>query len=290
MSYVYISYSRKDSLIAELISRELVNNDIDIWIDKVGIEGGMNWQSEILQAINHAFAVVVLLSENSVNSDFIRYEIGYSLGRGDLLIIPVITGNFDFESIPSMLRAIQWLQLTPPYKESITQLVDAIKLRQTQFIEGVEKPTQEELAREQSQLETEIKRQERVFIAYSRSQKVTAKRLSEILYKNEMPNFWDIKIKAGAVWRQTIQKALDDCTHLVVIWTNDAAKSDEVEREVSYALSEGKIIIPLLSKDIPKLPYHLHGFQYVVFEEDISLVEQDLIEAIEFNSTEDLWN
>lgn len=129
----------------------------------------------------------------------------------------------------------------------------------------------------------------RIFIAYSRKQRDIAKALSEFLGRNGKPHFWDAKIHAGATWRQTIQKALEDCTHLIVVWTKEASESDEVEREVSYALAKGKVIIPILSRDIPELPYHLYGFHYVVFDEDLSSIQNDLIRAIESVSNDDIW-
>lgn len=92
------------------------------------------------------------------------------------------------------------------------------------------------------------------------------------------------------MWRQTIQKALDDTTHLVVLWTSEAASSDEVEREVSYALAERKVIVPILGKEVPKLPYHLHGLHYIVLEDDVSKLENELLKAIDEHAIdEDIW-
>ena len=91
------------------------------------------------------------------------------------------------------------------------------------------------------------------------------------------------------MWRQTIQRALDDASHVVVLWTPDAAQSDEVEREVSYALAEKKVIIPLLSREIPKLPYHLYSLHYIVLDEDMEMIEAELLHAIAQFSEDDLW-
>ena len=77
---------------------------------------------------------------------------------------------------------------------------------------------------------------------------------------------------------------------MVVIWTTEAAQSNEVEREVSYALAEHKVIVPLLSKEIPKLPYHLHGLHYIVLQDDLAKIEEPLLDAIaKFADDEDIW-
>ena len=50
------------------------------------------------------------------------------------------------------------------------------------------------------------------------------------------------------------------------------------------------MIVPILSKEIPKLPYHLHGLHYIVLEEDLSKIEVDLLKAIaQFSADEDIW-
>ncbi|MBC7869932.1 MAG: toll/interleukin-1 receptor domain-containing protein, partial [Chitinophagaceae bacterium] len=151
-------------------------------------------------------------------------------------------------------------------------------------------PTPDEIA-EHKQRALIAPSTERIFLAYSRKQAIIAKELYELLVRRDKAVFYDAKIHAGATWRQTIQKALDDATHLVVIWTPDAAQSDEVEREVSYALAERKVIVPILSKEIPKLPYHLHGLHYIILKEDIKSLEAELLKAIgQHSDDEDIWH
>jgi hypothetical protein len=65
---------------------------------------------------------------------------------------------------------------------------------------------------------------------------------------------------------------------------------DEVEREVSYALAERKVIVPILSKEIPKLPYHLYGLHYIVLNDNLLAIEADLLKAIaQYSEDEDIW-
>jgi hypothetical protein len=136
-----------------------------------------------------------------------------------------------------------------------------------------------------------VKNINKIFIAYSRKQRDLAKSLYELLSSKGQFAFWDAKLRAGANWRQTIQRALDECTHLIVIWTPDAAQSDEVEREVSYALAKHKTIIPILSKEIPELPYHLFGLHYLILQDDMSALERELMDALDqFSKEDDLFS
>lgn len=290
MSHVFISYSRKDSVLASYITLILRNNGIEVFTDVSGIAGGSSWRLELGKALDKSSAVIVLISNHSVESDYVLYEATYAISQ-DKIVLPIVLEDVDLDKIPFPLKHIQWLFLKHPITDdSFEPIIEVIKSRQSQFIDNVEKPTQQELSQQKNEIEKEITKQERVFIAYSRKQKNIAELLSKFLYEKNIPNFWDVKIKAGAVWRQTIQKALDDATHLIVLWTEDAASSDEVEREVSYALSERKVIIPILSQNIPKLPYHLHGLHYVVMEDKLDGIKSKIIEAIENYSDDiELW-
>jgi hypothetical protein len=73
----------------------------------------------------------------------------------------------------------------------------------------------------------------------------------------------------------------------VNIFLNYAAENECV---AGYALAERKVIVPILSKEIPKLPYHLHGLHYIVLEDNLLAIEADLLKAIaQYSEDEDIW-
>jgi hypothetical protein len=48
--------------------------------------------------------------------------------------------------------------------------------------------------------------------------------------------------------------------------------------------------VPILSKEIPKLPYHLHGLHYIVLSDNLETIQADLMKAIaQYSEDEDLW-
>lgn len=297
MSHIFISYSQADRMFADRIFENLTAMGFNVWIDIEGIAGGQNWLEAIETAIKNADVVIVLMSPTSIESRWVIQEIHYALAL-DKRILPILISPINWSDIPLALAQYQFLDMSSDGSEANVQnyarLVKALKsFEQSDVLQpppdSVSFPSPDDIKREEAAIRN-TPLPDRIFIAYSRKQRLQAVDLSNLLTRNGKSVFYDAKIRAGAMWRRKIQKALDDATHLVVLWTHDAAASDEVEREVSYALAEHKVIVPLLSKDIPKLPYHLHGLHYIVFDNDLSVVEIDLLKAIEqVADSEDIW-
>ncbi len=49
------------------------------------------------------------------------------------------------------------------------------------------------------------------------------------------------------------------------------------------------MIVPILSKEIPRLPYHLHGLHYIVLDDNLTAIEADLLKAIAQFSEDHIW-
>jgi len=71
----------------------------------------------------------------------------------------------------------------------------------------------------------------------------------------------DIDIKKGVTWEHPRNEALKECKHFVAIITNAALASDEIEKEINYAIKnknvvpcvEDGVLIELLKMKFPKL-------------------------------------
>lgn len=277
-----------DQMVARIMADRIHALGHEAYMDLNGIRGGDNWKQETEKLIENCDWFLALISPHYQTSKAVQWHLVQALAlQRDIL--PVLI----FETEHYLLENQQYVDLTTNVADGVQELLHRLADQGEQ--ERVEELAQHAQALAQN-IEGDLKAraahvddEARIFIAYSRKQRDMAKDLYELLNRLGKAVFWDAKIHAGATWRQTIQKALDDCTHLIVLWTQDAAQSDEVEREVSYALSEGKVIIPLLSEDIPRLPYHLHGFHYVVLQADMQAIEADIIMAIENIANDDIW-
>jgi hypothetical protein len=106
---------------------------------------------------------------------------------------------------------------------------------------------------------------DRVFICYSRKDKDFVLELAANLENRGVPIWldqWDIL--PGDDWDLTIEKALNDCTRLLLVISPSSVDSEEVRSEWRSALDKGKIIVPILHKPC-KIPYRLNSIQYIDF-------------------------
>ena len=85
----------------------LVENGVDVWIDQLSVLPGERWQQTIEAAIHRCSHIVVLLSENSIDSPEVEAEWGLALSAGKT-VVPIL---LDQVSIPYRLRSIQSLNL-----------------------------------------------------------------------------------------------------------------------------------------------------------------------------------
>ena len=108
----------------------------------------------------------------------------------------------------------------------------------------------------------------RVFISYSRADEVFARRLATDLDRLGADVWIDVDdIPPGVNWSTAIQQGLDTCEALVLIVSPDALASKNVEDEWQYVRDEGKPVIPLLWRPVPRLHFQLRRIQYVDFHQ-----------------------
>lgn len=91
---VFISYSRKDTAIANEICNALDQNGITYFIDRQGINAGMEFPRILAEAIISSKLVVFLASKNSYSSKFTLNEITFAFNtKIKDGLIPVIVDN-----------------------------------------------------------------------------------------------------------------------------------------------------------------------------------------------------
>ena len=101
---VFISYSRKDAKVADLICRAFDEVGIHYFIDRVGISGGFEFPTVLAEAIIDSRIFLYLASENSYESKFTQSEITFAFNekpKGSIL--PYI---IDGSTMPPALRFV----------------------------------------------------------------------------------------------------------------------------------------------------------------------------------------
>jgi hypothetical protein len=106
------------------------------------------------------------------------------------------------------------------------------------------------------------------FISYSREDSEFALRLAQDLKAAGAPVWLDqIDIEPGAPWDNAIEDALEAAQYMVLVLSPASARSANVRDEVSYALEQGKIVIPVLYVDCV-VPLRLQRKQRIDFRAD----------------------
>ena len=132
MAYdVFISYSRKDSKVAEEICTALSKAGLTYFIDREGIEAGQNFPQVLAEAVDGSTVFLFLASQNSFRSRFTRREVTYAFNhKHSGAIIPyIIDGS---ETMPPdlelMLGNFNWRrkELCPVEPQLIDDIRTAI--------------------------------------------------------------------------------------------------------------------------------------------------------------------
>jgi len=93
MSDIFISYSRDDSQFVEALIMALINHGWSVWSDKSAMSEGRPYDEQTEYAIGEATVTLVVWSQASVKSRWVRAEAAYALQREKL--VPVIAEDVD---------------------------------------------------------------------------------------------------------------------------------------------------------------------------------------------------
>ncbi|MBI5957762.1 MAG: TIR domain-containing protein [Chloroflexi bacterium] len=102
----------------------------------------------------------------------------------------------------------------------------------------------------------------RIFISYSRKDRLAVERLFDILKQNRFVPVADFDLLApGADWNVVLQQALEDSDAMLLVWSPDAAASEWVQREWRSCLERQKPIIPVTLRQAP-IPRELQNIYF----------------------------
>jgi hypothetical protein len=127
---VFISHSSKDALIARQLAHRLSEAGLDVWIPEDKILPGDNWAKKVGQALEESDLMVVLVTRQAFESEWLKEEIQYALtaGRYKGRLIPVFFGSESETSsdVPWILRKLDSVQLKEGH-EDWQQVIDKVR-------------------------------------------------------------------------------------------------------------------------------------------------------------------
>lgn len=133
---VFLSYSHKDRYIAQAIYSGCLKHDFKVFYDLESIRVGNDWTVSSTNALEEAAkhgCVVIIISENSVNSDFVVRELNLAVSQ-KAYILPIIVDDF---KLPAQfmfhLSTFQKYHLKTPVSvkqvEEIVALIEKISIQ-----------------------------------------------------------------------------------------------------------------------------------------------------------------
>jgi hypothetical protein len=93
MSHIFVSYSRKDSDFVKTLVQRLERTH-RVWFDRHDIHGGEEWEKAITQGVQNSVTMIVVISPDSVESDYVRFEYSTAI-KEEIPIIPLVHRDCD---------------------------------------------------------------------------------------------------------------------------------------------------------------------------------------------------
>ncbi|NKB15983.1 MAG: toll/interleukin-1 receptor domain-containing protein [Sphingomonadales bacterium] len=105
---MFVSYSRQDFAAADAIVDALTARDFEVKIDTRDLPFGEKWQAELAEFIRLSDTVIWLVSEPSIRSDWVNWELD-QVARRSKRLVPLMVGLVKPDELPRQLGEIQIL-------------------------------------------------------------------------------------------------------------------------------------------------------------------------------------
>jgi hypothetical protein len=124
MQQIFISYSRKDMSFVRKLAGDLEKAGYDVWWDLTDLRGGDDWVRVIPAAIESSQHFIIVLSPNSVESEWVRKEYTQALSLRRK-IIPIM---LEATGVPFALNTINYVNFTSDdkYVDNFNSLLSAL--------------------------------------------------------------------------------------------------------------------------------------------------------------------
>ncbi len=121
---IFLSYSRKDKAFARKLAKDLENAGHTVWWDLTNIDGGDRWAREIQDGINQSEILAVVVSPNSINSEWVEKEFIFASKRG-MKIVPLL---YEHCELPIWLLNLQYVDIVGMnYERNFKQVLESFE-------------------------------------------------------------------------------------------------------------------------------------------------------------------
>ena len=124
---VFISYSHADAEFVDRLAAELIRARKPVWVDRYELRAGDSLIGRIQDEITRAGAMLVVLSQASVNSEWCKKELSAGLVREleekRVVVIPVLIEDC---TIPMFLRDKRYADFRTDFDNGLAEILEAL--------------------------------------------------------------------------------------------------------------------------------------------------------------------
>src|SRR6266568_3978328 len=120
---VFISYARSDGeQFAAQLRKRLLDEQIPLWQDRVGMEGGRDWWQQITEALDVVEFMMLVMTPAAMRSEMVRKEWRYARQQG-VCVYPINgVPDLDFTSMPHWMRSAHFYDLDHEWQKLVNDL------------------------------------------------------------------------------------------------------------------------------------------------------------------------
>jgi hypothetical protein len=124
--HVFLSYSHKDADLMQRVCDDLRAVRLTVWTDE-GIEPGTSsWKKAIQEAIENAGCLVVILSPDAKQSEWVERELDYASAQ-KVRIFPLLARGDERDAIPFALSGSQFIDMRFAYASGLHNLTAVLR-------------------------------------------------------------------------------------------------------------------------------------------------------------------
>ena len=126
MRKAFICYANENETFARLAEMMLIEAGYDVWLDDRKVRGGEEWRKAIDDGISASDVLLVVLTPESCESQYVTYEWAFALGKGTK-VIPLLVEDAELHPRLAVLQHLDFTnKKTMPWAR-LFQEIDIVK-------------------------------------------------------------------------------------------------------------------------------------------------------------------